>query len=166
MPSKLLQHRTWLIAIFQAALIFTGLLLAWLLRFDFALPDRALLFSAAPLLIAIRLAAIGKLGLFHGWWRYTGINDAVDVLKAIAIGSAGFLFVMRFSLGIVAFPRTVYILEALISLALLVGVRFLSRLLTESDVRNDHNPTQGHAHRGGIRCANGDPGDHTVEEHL
>ena len=110
MHSKLLQHRTWLIAIFQAALIFTGLLLAWLLRFDFALPDRALLFSAAPLLIAIRLAAIAKLGLFHGWWRYTGINDAVDVLKAIAIGSAGFLLVMRFSLGVVAFPRTVYVL--------------------------------------------------------
>lgn len=132
MPSKLLHHRTWLIALFQAALILTALVLAWLLRFDFSLPDRRLLFSAAPLLIAIRLAAIGKLGLFHGWWRYTGINDAVDVVRAIAIGSAGFLLVMRFSLGVVAFPRTVYILEALLSLGLLVGVRFISRLLTES----------------------------------
>ena len=132
MPSKLLQYRTWLIAIFQAVLILTALVLAWLLRFDFALPDRALLFSAAPILVAIRLAAIGKVGLFHGWWRYTGMNDAVDVVKAIAIGSAGFLLLMRFFLGIVAFPRTVYIFEALLSLGLLVGVRFISRLLTES----------------------------------
>ncbi|MGB2627011.1 MAG: nucleoside-diphosphate sugar epimerase/dehydratase [Candidatus Acidiferrum sp.] len=132
MPSKLLQYRTWLIAIFQAVLILTALVLAWLLRFDFALPDRALLFLAAPILVAIRLTAIGKAGLFHGWWRYTGINDAVDVVKAIAIGSACFLLLMRFFLGIVAFPRTVYILEALLSLGFLVGVRFISRLLTES----------------------------------
>ena len=132
MPSKLLQYRTWLIAIFQAVLILTALVLAWLLRFDFALPDRALLFLAAPILVAIRLTAIGKAGLFHGWWRYTGINDAVDVVKAIAIGSACFLLLMRFVLGIVAFPRTVYILEALLSLGFLVGVRFISRLLTES----------------------------------
>ena len=132
MPSKLLRYRTWLIALLQAVLLFTALLLAWLLRFDFALPDRALLFSAAPLLVGIRLVAIGKVGLFHGWWRYTGINDAVDVVKAIAIGSVGFVLVMRVFLGVVAFPRTVYILEALLSLGLLVGVRFISRLLTES----------------------------------
>src|SRR5208283_5970412 len=123
MPSKLLHYRTWVIAIFQAVLIFTSLVLAWLLRFDFALPDRALLFSAAPLLIAIRLAAIGGFGLFHGWWRYTGMNDALDVVKAIAFGSFGFLLVMRFLLGVIAFPRTVYILEAVLSIGLLAGVR-------------------------------------------
>jgi FlaA1/EpsC-like NDP-sugar epimerase len=132
MPSQFLRYRTWLIALFQAGLIFASLVLAWLLRFDFSLPYRALLFSAVPLLIAIRLAAIVRFGLLHGWWRYTGMNDALDIVKAIAWGSAGFLIVMRFLLGVRAFPRTVYILEALLSLGLLAGVRLFSRLLTES----------------------------------
>ena len=132
MPSNLLHYRTWLVALFQSALIFTALLLAWHLRFDFSLPQRRLLLWAAPLLIAIRLVAIARFGLLHGWWRYTGVSDALDVVKAIAFGSAGFLFVMRFVLGVVGFPRTVYILEALLSIGMLTGVRLLSRILTES----------------------------------
>jgi FlaA1/EpsC-like NDP-sugar epimerase len=132
MPSNLTHYRTWLVALFQSALIFTALLLAWLLRFDFSLPQRGLLLLAAPLLIAIRLVAIARFGLLHGWWRYTGVSDALDVVKAIAFGSAGFLFVIRFVLGVVAFPRTVYILEALLSIGMLAGVRLISRILTES----------------------------------
>jgi FlaA1/EpsC-like NDP-sugar epimerase len=131
-PSALLQYRTWLIVFFQALLIFTSLVLAWLLRFDFSLPYRALLLSAAPLLIVIRLAAIGRFGLLHGWWRYTGVSDALDILKAITLGSVVFLVVMRFVLGVTAFPRTIYILEAVLSMGLLAGVRLFSRVLTES----------------------------------
>jgi FlaA1/EpsC-like NDP-sugar epimerase len=131
-PSILLEYRTWLIAFIQALLIFTSLVLAWLLRFDFSLPSRALLLSAAPLLIVIRLVAIGRFGLLHGWWRYTGVSDALDILKAITLGSVVFLFLMRFVLGVTAFPRTIFILEAVFSMGLLAGVRLFSRVLTES----------------------------------
>jgi FlaA1/EpsC-like NDP-sugar epimerase len=132
LPSQFLRYRTILVALFQALLVFTALVLAWLLLFDFSLPYRGLLFSAAPLLILIRLAAIGRFDLFHGWWRYTGVSDALDIVKAIALGSAMFLFVMRFLLGVVSFPRTIYILEAVLSIGLLAGVRLLSRVFTES----------------------------------
>jgi FlaA1/EpsC-like NDP-sugar epimerase len=132
MHSNLLLHRIWLVGLFQSGLIFTALLIAWLLRFDFSLPQRDLLFLAAPLLIAIRLLAISRFGLLHGWWRYTGVSDALDVVKAIVFGSAGFLIVMRFILGIVAFPRAVYVLEALLSIGMLTGVRLVSRIMTES----------------------------------
>jgi len=131
-PSILLHYRTWWVALFQALLIFTSLVLAWLLRFDFSLPNRMLLFSTAPVLIAVRLAAIGRFRLLHGWWRYTGVSDALDVLKATALGSAVFLFAMRFVLGVVAFPRTIYVLEGVLSMGLLAGVRLFSRILTES----------------------------------
>jgi FlaA1/EpsC-like NDP-sugar epimerase len=131
-PSALLQYRTWLIAFFQALLIFTSVVLAWLLRFDFSLPYGALLLSAAPVLITIRLIAIERFGLLHGWWRYTGVSDALDIVKAITLGSAVFLIVMRFVLGVTAFPRTIYVLEAVLSTCLLAGVRLFSRVLTES----------------------------------
>src|SRR5271166_2899777 len=131
-PSALLSYRTWWIALSQVILVFTSLVLAWLLRFDFSLPNRALLFSAVPLLIAIRLAAIARFGLLHGWWRYTGVSDALDIVKAITFGSAVFIVTMRFVLGVISFPRTIYVLEALVSLGLLTGVRLLSRILTES----------------------------------
>jgi len=136
-----LRHRSWLIASFQALVIFCALILAWLLRFNFFLPYRLLLFSTAPVLIAIRLGAIARFGLFHGWWRYTDIDDAVAIVKAIVSGSVIFVFCVRFVLGIVAFPRTVYVLEPLLSILFLGGVRVLSRILVES-VRKGATPVK------------------------
>ena len=130
--TMLFHYRAWLIAFSQAVLVFISLVVAWLLRFDFSLPYRGLLVGAAPLLILIRLVAIGRFGLLHGWWRYAGVSDALDIVKAIATGTFAFIFVMRFLLAVTAFPRTIYVLEAIISMGLLAGVRLLSRVLAES----------------------------------
>ena len=127
----LLRHRSWFIAMLQAFLIFCAFVGASLLRFEFRLQNSALLFSAMPLLIAIRLIAIAHFRLLHGWWRYTGVGDALDIVKAIVTGSIVFWFVMRVVLGITEFPRSIYVLEALLAAGLLTGVRLLSRALSE-----------------------------------
>src|SRR5579872_4914021 len=64
------RYRSCFTTLFQGLMIFCALILAWLLRFNFLLPDRLLLLSAAPVLIAIRLGVIGRFGLLRGWWRY------------------------------------------------------------------------------------------------
>jgi len=127
-----LRYRSCFIALSQGLVIFCALLLAWLLRFNFMLIDRRLLFSAVPVLITIRLAAIRQFGLLHGWWRYTDIDDAVAVVKAIAAGSLVFVIAMRFLLGVVAFPRAIYVLEPLLSVLFLAGIRVSSRILVEA----------------------------------
>src|SRR5690242_21509044 len=85
-----LRYRTCFLAFCQGLVIFCALMLAWLLRFNFMLTDRKLLFSAVPVLITIRLAAIRQFGLLRGWWRYTDIDDAIAIVKAIAAGSLVF----------------------------------------------------------------------------
>ena len=132
----LLRQPKWFIGVFQAGLTLASLLLAWLFRFDFTLPDRALLLAAAPLLVLIRMAFIILFGLLHGWWRYTGLSDALDVLKSVVAGSVVFILVMRFGIHALAFPRAVYVLEPLLTAVMLIGVRTLSRVLAES-VRQD-----------------------------
>ncbi len=134
--SLLLRCRSLLVLALQIALIVGSLIGAWLLRFDFGLPDTRLLWVAAPLLVAVRLAVMPLFNLMHGWWRYTGISDAVDVLKAIVAGSVVFVLILRYGLGIQGFPESVYALEALLTFTLLTGVRVLSRMLAES-VRAD-----------------------------
>lgn len=132
----LLSKNSWFVGAFQAVLIFVSLILAWFLRFDFTLPDRRLLFSAAFLLILIRMSAIAGFGLLHGWWRYTGLSDTMDVVKAVVSGSAVFVVVMRYLLGATSFPRAVYGLELVLTTGILIGVRIFSRVLAES-VRQD-----------------------------
>jgi FlaA1/EpsC-like NDP-sugar epimerase len=135
-PQIVIRYRSWLNAVFQAGLILVSLSLAWLLRFDFQLPYPLLLFSVAPILILVRLAAITYFGLLHGWWRYTGVSDTIDILKAVITGSVAFWVLLRYLLGVTSFPRSIYFLEALVTAFLLAGVRLGSRLLVESVRRN------------------------------
>ncbi|HEY6339358.1 MAG TPA: nucleoside-diphosphate sugar epimerase/dehydratase [Candidatus Sulfotelmatobacter sp.] len=136
LAQALLRKNSWFVGTFQAVLICLSLLLAWFLEFDFTLPDRRLLLSAACLLIVIRMVAIAAFGLLHGWWRYTGLSDTLDVAKSVFSGSVIFFFAMRYGLRVANFPRTVYVLEPLLSMGMLIGVRILSRVLAES-VRQD-----------------------------
>lgn len=127
----LLKKRTWAIVVLQIAIIVASLVLAWLLRFEFSLPHRELLLPAIPLLLLFRLLAMGRYNLFHGYWRYTGINDAADIGKAVVLGSAVFFLVMRLVLKIKAFPASIYFLEGLLTAITLGSVRISSRIILQ-----------------------------------
>jgi FlaA1/EpsC-like NDP-sugar epimerase len=132
----LLRFRSFLVLFLQGALVAVSLVSAWLLRFEFRFPNAGLMWAAVPLLVAIRLALMPGFGLMHGWWRYTGIRDAVTVLKFVLAGSVLFLATFRYGCARTAFPLSIYALEGLITFTLLTGVRICSRLLAET-VRRD-----------------------------
>jgi len=132
MSDLLLLHRRAFIAFFQISLVCFSLLAAWLLRFDFSLPYRSILITAMPILVLIRLGAMAYFGLLRGWWKYAGVRDGIDILKAVGAGTVLFWVIMRLVLRATAFPRTVFVLEALLTAGLLVGVRLLSRVVAES----------------------------------
>src|SRR5215510_6398755 len=127
-----MRYRPWFVGVFQACLIVCSLVVAWLLRFDFSLPYRVTLLSAIPLLVVVRLAMMAYFGLLHGWWKYVGIGDGIDILKAVGSGSALFWILMRFVFWATAFPRTIYVLEPVLTAGLLIAVRLLSRAIAES----------------------------------
>jgi len=112
--------------------VLCSLLVAWWLRFDFSLPYRTILFSAAPLLVAIRIATLTSFGLLRGWWKYAGVRDGLNILKAVTSGSVIFWVIMQPILHVTAFPRSIYLLEAFLTTSLLVGVRLLCRIFAES----------------------------------
>lgn len=129
---KLIEYRVWFIASFQALLVFCSLILAWLLRFDFTLPHRRVLAASAVILVCIRIVTLRIFNLHRGWWDYTGIADAVDVIKAVILGSVVFILVTQSFPRLAAFPRSVLVLEPLLTIGLLAGVRLLSRVTAES----------------------------------
>jgi FlaA1/EpsC-like NDP-sugar epimerase len=141
LAKTLLSRNSWFVGGFQAVVVFFSLLLAWFLRFDFTLPNRRLLLSAACVLILIRMSAIAGFGLLHGWWRYTGLSDALDVLKAVFSGSVIFILAIRYLFGVTGFPRSVFVLEPVLTAAMLINVRIFSRVLAES-VRQDRNASK------------------------
>src|SRR5215472_1437269 len=135
LAQTVLRKNSWFVGAFQAVMIFVSLILAWFLTFNFTLPDRRVLLTAAAVLVVLRMIAIARFGLLHGWWRYTGLSDAFEVVMSVYSGSALFYLAIRFVLH-VPFPRQIFVLEPVLTAAMLIGVRFLSRVLAES-VRQD-----------------------------
>jgi len=133
--NMMLRRRTWFITLFQATIVYGALLIAWLLRFDFTLPYRDLLLASAPILIVIRLLALRIFNLNRGWWHFSGVSEAMDILKAVTLGSLAFWLLMR-ALGIISFPRSIYVLEWVLTAGFLAGARLLSRVLADSMLEN------------------------------
>ena len=140
LPQFVFHRRTWFILLFQAVLVFGALILAWFLRFEFTLPYRGLLLASAPILVAIRLGVLRLFNLHRGWWHFSGINEAMNVLKAVAVGTAIFWLFMV-GLQVTSFPRSIYALEAVLTAGLLSAGRLLSRVLAES-MRHDRKATK------------------------
>jgi FlaA1/EpsC-like NDP-sugar epimerase len=136
LPQFVFHRRPLFIYSFQAVIVFSSLVLSWLLRFDFSLPDRRILLLSGLLLVGVRLATLRLLNLDHGWWHFASVSDATAILKAVTAGSLAFYFLNRYGLVEPAFPRSVYILEAIITASLLAGARLASRVLVESHRRD------------------------------
>jgi len=136
LPQILFSKRPVFIYAFHAALVAGSLVLGWLLRFDFSLPYRRILLTSGLLLLVIRLIALRLFNLNHGWWHFASVSDAINILKAVAVGSVAFFAVNRYLFDVVAFPRSIYFLEAVLTACFLAGARLASRVLVES-VRRD-----------------------------
>jgi FlaA1/EpsC-like NDP-sugar epimerase len=128
----LLKRRHWAIFSLQALLIVASATLAWLLRFDFTFSRPRVLLLALPILLTVRLLSMACFNLFHGYWRYTGVADALDILKAVGMGSFAFLTAERWIAGQTSFPISVYVIEAILTTVALVGVRVFSHTVLQS----------------------------------
>jgi FlaA1/EpsC-like NDP-sugar epimerase len=135
------------IVLLHAALVFLSVVLSWLLRFDFKLPHISVLLFLAPLLILYRLCAMARFGLLHGYWSHTGIHDVPEMAKAISLGSAAFLLTSQYLLKIDVFPISVYALEAIVTTAILLGVRITCRLFRQRTQSNKRSGDRRRAQR-------------------
>jgi len=127
-----LKYRAPFIIGLNILLVFCSFLIAWALRFEFHLPPRPVLLFTVPVLVMMRLAAHARFNLLHGWWRYAGLNEAVDVAKSTLVGSLGFFIAVHYILTWNQVPISVYVGEAIITAGLLSSVRVFSRLLAEA----------------------------------
>ena len=120
------------ILLLHVVLVFLAAVSAWALRFEFHLPNLQLLLTVVPILIIYRLVALARFGLLHGYWRYTGLHDGIDMSKALGLSSVAFFLSIRYVLGIKTFPLSVYCLELLLAAFVLLGVRLVYRAFMQS----------------------------------
>ncbi|MDH7499418.1 MAG: nucleoside-diphosphate sugar epimerase/dehydratase [candidate division NC10 bacterium] len=84
--------------------------------------------STLPFVLVCKLLVFYFFGLYRGIWRYTGIRDLVNIIKATVLASllivATFFYLFRFA----PFPRSVLAIDWLLTLVFISGFRLLIRL--------------------------------------
>lgn len=133
---RLHPYRRLVIVAVHLALVIMAYLLAFLLRFEFRLTSSEwqLFLRTLPLLLVIRMTVFAWFHLYQGLWRYVSMQDILTMLKAVTLSS------LLFSAGLLLFfhagyPRSVLLLEWLLCLALVGGVRVAIRAFRESNRR-------------------------------
>ncbi len=108
--------------------------LAFMLRFDFGpMPERIVMiwFASLPVAILFKIIALHYFGATTGLWRYVGMSDLVSILKACTASTVCFVLAVVIFYGH-GFPRSVYVIDYVLTLVAFGGVRFAIRLGRES----------------------------------
>ena len=128
--------------IFLHAIAFVAALAgSFWLRFDGEL-DPSLLrvgLLALPVLIVVKLAVFIALRQHTGWWKFASFADLQSLVRATLLAAAA-AAVACFALDIRTLPRSIFALDAILTITLLGGTRFSLRYLRESLLQ--HGPPE------------------------
>lgn len=132
MKALLLKHRRLASESAQMVLVVGALIAAFLLRLEFRLEPvyKAMLIHALPLLVMVKFSVFRAFGLRDLTCRYLGFQDLMRIAVANAVASAAATVVLRVVIGS-SLPRSIHIIDLLLSLTLMVAARVLARLIVE-----------------------------------
>jgi FlaA1/EpsC-like NDP-sugar epimerase len=134
----LVRHRQAVSVATHLAIAAVAYLLAFGLRFDLEPHPRWLWLALAtlPLLLACKLVGFWSARLFGGSWRHVSVQDVEDIVRGNVLASTLFLAVMVFTHGLRGFPRSVFLLDLLLCVALMASIRIGIRLARERGERS------------------------------
>jgi FlaA1/EpsC-like NDP-sugar epimerase len=132
-PAILIRHRRPLIVLLHLVLIPLGYFVTYVLRFGLPIPPDylAVMWQTLPILIVFTMIAFGVFGLFQGWWRHVGMQDLIDLVKAISVSSVAFLSFLFLTGDLDQLPRSIYALNWLVALGVFGGARICVRIVRE-----------------------------------
>jgi FlaA1/EpsC-like NDP-sugar epimerase len=140
----MLQYRRSVQVLLHLMLWAVSLLCAFLLRFEFTLPDEYFprIYGWLAVLLILRAMSFATFGMFSGMWRYTGAKDLVALFKATTASSLVFLtYIWLF--GYTFFPRSILFIDWMLTMVSVGGMRFGVRTLWQlasSIARDEKQP--------------------------
>ena len=113
-------------------LIGVAFTIAFLIRFD-GMPMEyvSAIASALPILIPLKLGAFFYFGLYRGLWRYVGMQDVINIIKAVSLSSLLSIVVVTMLFRFEGYPRSVFVIDWMVLLLMVSGVRVLIRMFEE-----------------------------------
>lgn len=134
-PSYGFQFRPRRLALFTFDLILGCLSLgfAYWLRYEGTLPPEILLnyFNLIPLVLVSRSIAYFYFGFYTRFWKYSSLEDLIQIIKAVAVGTLLILFTSFLYNRSFLIPRSVIIIDMILLIMMLGGSRLGWRMVRE-----------------------------------
>lgn len=120
-----------------------ALYFSFILRFEFIFPlqYREIFIKALPIFIIFKLITFAVFRMYKITWRYVGLNDLWNTVNAIIVAEAILMALILIPLphhlqllplpDFKGFPRSIFLIDGLISIFLIGGTRILKRLYLE-----------------------------------
>lgn len=111
------------------ALITASFAVAYYLRLQGSGTDyeRHIFLVSLAVLLAVRYAAFIPFGLYRGVWRYAGARDAAAIAGAVVVSEVVAYLILDATQVWGAFPRSIFIIDALVCTILVGASRFWER---------------------------------------
>ena len=122
----------------DVALLLAVFAFSYALRFEFRVPrvwfDRALM--QAPLFVTLQVVSLAFAGVYTYIWRYVGLAELRGFARGIGLAVVPVVFLRVFKITPFDAPSSVIIIDALLAMGGVVGLRVMRRLVYERFERN------------------------------
>jgi FlaA1/EpsC-like NDP-sugar epimerase len=121
----------WIVLCVDVALLVLSNLLANAIRFELTLSNQLLRQSLAllPLLLLVKIPSFYIFGLYRGMWRYTSLNDIINILIVSLFSSSLLISLMLLSNRLVGLSRSVFALDCLFTFCFITWHRVAIRYI-------------------------------------
>lgn len=147
---------------FDTTLGIVSLYLAYWLRYEGAIPPDVLksYFGLIPIILASRSIAYFYFSFYTRFWKYSSLDDLVQILKAVAVGTFLILFASFLYNRSFLIPRSVIIIDMILLIMMLGGSRLGWRMVRER-LNRQNTPNEDH-HLPILILGAGDTGVHLL----
>ena len=110
----------WIILCIDFFLLCLAYFLSYFIRFEGKIPPEVILNIKHTiwLIIPFKLLVFFNFNLYKGMWRYTGINDLINLIKATFVSSTIIILTILYFHRFEGYPRSVFIIDAFLTLIL------------------------------------------------
>jgi UDP-GlcNAc:undecaprenyl-phosphate GlcNAc-1-phosphate transferase len=117
----------------DAGLLVLSLYFSWLLRFE-SVPASALsaFFLVAALSICVKIPLLGVYSMYRREWQVRTLRDIYPIVKACVLGSMIVVTILAFITRLQEVSRTVLVMDAALSVAMLTMARLASRIFDDA----------------------------------
>ncbi|UCD81270.1 MAG: polysaccharide biosynthesis protein, partial [Desulfobacterales bacterium] len=115
-------------------LLTASLFTAYLVRFDFELPEYYFIrfIRILPFILLAKLACFYFFDLYRGMWRYTSIADLFNIIKASTTGTLFIIAYILLRYQFIGYPRSVFLIDWCLTILFVSGFRLGVRFYFES----------------------------------